>query len=105
MGCGYLLRHEGITVAKEAVFNLKLEPELWEAFMAAAQAVHLPASQVMRDLMRDFIRQQQQARGPDELVRHKVDAARASVEAGRGRLNQDVEVDFAVRRAKAQGHE
>ncbi|MDH1265779.1 MULTISPECIES: antitoxin of toxin-antitoxin stability system [unclassified Pseudomonas] len=92
-------------MAKEAVFNLKLEPELWEAFMAAAQAVHLPASQVMRDLMRDFIRQQQQAMAHDEFVQHKVDAARASVEAGRGRSNHDVEAEFAARRAKAQGHE
>lgn len=36
-------------MAKEAVFNLKLEPELRDGFMAAAQAAHLPASQVMRD--------------------------------------------------------
>ncbi len=40
-------------MAKEAVFNLKLESELREDFMAAAQAAHQPASQVMRDLMRD----------------------------------------------------
>lgn len=33
-------------MAKEAVFNLKLEPELREEFMAVAQAIHLPASQV-----------------------------------------------------------
>lgn len=92
-------------MAKEAVFNLKLEPELRERFMAAAQAVHLPASQVMRDLMRDFIRQQQQAKEHDEFVQRKVAIARASVEAGRGRSNEDVEAAFATRRAKALGHE
>jgi predicted transcriptional regulator len=91
-------------MAKEAVFNLKLEPELREDFMAAAQAAHRPASQVMRDLMRDFIRQQQQAKEYDEFVQRKVAAARTSIEAGRGRANDDVEAEFAARRAKALGH-
>lgn len=92
-------------MAKEAVFNLKLEPELRDGFMAAAQAAHLSASQVMRDLMRDYIRQQQQAKAHDEFVQRKVAVARASAEAGRGRSNEDVEAAFAARRAKALGHE
>lgn len=92
-------------MAKEAVFNLKLEPELHDGFMAAAQAAHLPASQVMRDLMRDYIRQQQQAKANEEFVQHKVAVARASVEAGRGRSNEEVEAAFAARRAKALGHQ
>ncbi|MFT0624632.1 antitoxin of toxin-antitoxin stability system [Ectopseudomonas guguanensis] len=91
-------------MAKEAVFNLKLEPELREDFIAAAQAAHRPASEVMRDLMRDFIRQQQQAKEHDEFVQRKVAAARTSIEAGRGRANDDVEAEFAARRAKALGH-
>lgn len=86
-------------MAKEAVFHLKLEPELLEEFMAAAKAVHRPASQVMRDLMGDFIRQQQ-TREHDEFVQLKVAVARASVVAGRGRYNDDVETEFAARRAK-----
>lgn len=93
-------------MTKEAVFNLKLEPELREGFMAAAQAAHRPASQVMRDLMRDYIRQQQQqAKEHDEFVQRKVAVARASIEAGLGRSNDDVEAEFAARRAKALGHE
>ena len=91
-------------MAKEAVFNLKLESELREDFMAAAQAAHQPASQVMRDLMRDYSRQQQQAKEHDEFVQRKVAAARASVDAGRGRSDDDVEAEFAARRAKALGH-
>lgn len=92
-------------MAKEAVFNLKLEPELRDRFMAAAQSVHQPASQVMRDLMRDFIHQQQQAKDHDDFVQRKVAAARASIQAGRGRSNDDVEAAFAAHRAKVQGHE
>lgn len=87
-------------MAKEAIFHLKLEPELLEEFMAAAKALHRPASQVMQDLMGDFIRQQQQAKEHDEFVQLKVAVARASVEAGRGRYNDDVETEFAARRAK-----
>ncbi|OLU22379.1 antitoxin of toxin-antitoxin stability system [Pseudomonas sp. PA15(2017)] len=87
-------------MAKEALFNLKLEPELRDEFMAAAQAAHLPASQVMRD----YSRQQQQAKAHDEFVQRKVAVARASVEAGHGRSNEDVEAAFSARRAKALGH-
>ncbi|TIT81411.1 MAG: antitoxin of toxin-antitoxin stability system, partial [Mesorhizobium sp.] len=39
---------------KEAVFTLKLEPELRDAFMAETEADHRPASQVVRELMRDY---------------------------------------------------
>ena len=42
-------------MGKEAVFTMKLEPELREAFMAAAQEGGPPASQIVRELMRDFI--------------------------------------------------
>ena len=85
-------------MAKEAVFHLKLAPERLEEFMAAAKAVHRPASQVIRDLMCDFIRQQQ-TREHDEFVQLKIAVARASLEAGRGQSNDDVEAEFAARRA------
>ena len=42
-------------MAKEAVFTMKLEPELRDAFMAAAHEEDRPASQIVRELMRDFI--------------------------------------------------
>lgn len=53
--------------------------------------------------MRDTCRQQATAHG--EFVQRKVAVARASVEAGPGRSNEDVEAAFAARRAKAQGHQ
>ena len=46
-----------------------------------------------------------QAKAHEEFVQHKVAVARASVEAGRGRSNEEVEAAFAARRAKALGHE
>ena len=86
---------------KEAVFTMKLEPELRADFIAEAQAADRPASQIMRELMRDYVRQQREARQYDEFLRKKVEAARASVEAGAGRSNEEVESEFAERRARA----
>ncbi len=47
---------------KEAVFTMKLEPKLRAEFMAEAEAAHRPASQIVRELMREFIQRQREAR-------------------------------------------
>jgi len=86
-------------MSKEAVFTMKLEPELRAEFMAEAQAAHRPASQVLRELMRDFVERQRVAREYDEYFSRKVDAGRALMRASRGRSNQEVEAEFAARRA------
>ena len=86
---------------KEAVLTMKLEPELRADFIAEAEAADRPASQIMRELMRDYIRRQREARQYDELLRKKVEAARTSVQAGTGRSNEEVESEFAARRAQA----
>ena len=84
---------------KGAVFTLKLEAELRDAFLAEAEAAHRPASQVVRDLMREFVRRQQDDREYDAFLRRKVEAARSSARGGRGRSNDDVEAMFVARRA------
>lgn len=88
---------------KESVFTMKLESELRAAFLAEAEAEHRPASQVMRDLMRDYVQRQRQAREHEAFLRAKVEAGRASMQAGRGRSNEEVEAAFAKRRAKVAG--
>jgi len=85
---------------KEAVFTMKLEAELRDAFMAEAEATHRPASQVMRELMRDFVQRRREEREYDEFLRRKVEIARASMRAGRGRSNEEVEAEFAALRAE-----
>lgn len=87
-------------MSKDAVFTMKLEPELRDEFMAEAQALDRPASQVVRDLMREFVRRQREAREHEEFVRRKVQAARRDMRAQRGRSNAEVEADFAKRRAE-----
>jgi predicted transcriptional regulator len=86
-------------VSKAAVFTVKLERELRDAFMAEAKASHRPASQVMRELMREFIERHRQAREYDEFLRTKVDAARAPIAAGQVPSSADVEARSAARRA------
>lgn len=86
-------------MSKEAVFTMKLEPELRAEFMAEAEAAHRPASQVLRELMREFVQRQREGREYDAFLSRKVEGARASMHAGAGRSNEEVEADFAARRA------
>lgn len=81
---------------------MKLEPELREAFMAEADAAHRPASQVMRELMRDYVRRQREAREYDAYLRRKVEVGRVAMRAGEGRSNDEVEATFAARRAQTE---
>jgi len=85
---------------KEAVFTLKLEAELRDEFMAEAEAAHQPASQVARELFREYVRRQREAREYDNFLRQKVEAGRASIRAGKGATNEEVEAAFAARRAR-----
>mgnify|MGYP001300094646 FL=1 len=88
-------------MSKEAVFTMKLEPELRADFMAEVAAEDRSASQIMRELMRGYIEQRRQAREHDEYLLRKVEAGRASMRAGRGRPNDEVEAAFAARRKHA----
>ena len=88
-------------MSKQAVFTMKLEPELRDQFMAEADAAHRPASQVVRELMREFVQRQRQSREYDAFLQRKVEAARSSVRAGQGRSNDEVEAKFAARRNSA----
>ncbi len=88
-------------MSKEAVFTMKLEPQLRAEFLEEAEAAHRPASQVLRELMREFIQHQREAREYDTFLKSKVEIARTSMHAGSGRLNDEVEAVFAARRDQA----
>lgn len=85
---------------KAAVFTMKLEPDLRAEFMAAAEAAHQPASQVVRELMRDYVQRQQNQKDHSAFLHRKVEVARASVRAGRGRSGETVEAEFSARRSQ-----
>ena len=85
-------------MSKDAVFTMKLEPELRAEFMAEVKAADRPASQVLRELMREFVQRQRQSRDYDAFLGRKVEAARGSMRAGEGQSNDEVEAAFAARR-------
>ena len=90
-------------MAKDSIFTLKLEPELRDAFMAEAEASHRPASQVVRELMREFVDKQREERDYNAFYRAKVEAGLADMRAGRVISNDVVEAEFAARRRLARG--
>lgn len=91
-------------MSKQAVFTMKLEPELRKEFMAEAEAAHRPASQIMRDMMRQYVQTQREAREYEAFLQRKVEIARESVRAGDGLNNEDVEAAFAAKRRQAEDH-
>jgi len=91
-------------MAKEAVFTMKLDHELREAFMAAAKAADRPASQIVREFMRDYV---QQDRDYVEFLRRKVERSRADITAGRVFSNEEVqtEMDQFIAELERKGRE
>lgn len=89
-------------MSKQAVFTMKLESELREQFMAEAEAAHRPASQIVREMMRQFVQTQREAREYEAFLQRKVDIARASMRAGDGLTNDEIEAEFAARRRRAE---
>ena len=84
---------------KEAVFTLKLESELRDAFVAEAAAIHRPASQLAREFMREFVRTRQEEREHDAWFRAEVEKA---LRDPRPEIpDEEVEKHFARRRANA----
>lgn len=90
-------------MSKEAVFTMKLESSLREGFVAAAKAAHRPASQVMRELMREYIQREQEKQAYDAYLAKKVEKGRQSIRAGNSQSNEEVEAQFAARRTKLAG--
>ncbi len=91
-------------MGKEAVFTMKLEPELRDAFMEAAKNDHRPASQIVREFMRNFV---EQDREYVAFLQRKVDAARADIAAGRTHTDEEVRahMDRLIADLERQGRE
>ena len=90
-------------MGKDAVFTLKLETQLRDAFLAEAQAADRPASQIVRDMMRDYVRRQRDARDHDAFVRAKIAAGRRDRDAGLTASNDELEAEFSARRLALEG--
>lgn len=88
-------------MSKQAVFTMKLESDLREQFMAEAEAAHRPASQIVREMMRQFVQTQRESREYEAFLQRKVDIARTSMRSGDGVTNEEIEAEFAARRRQS----
>ncbi|AYC99789.1 antitoxin of toxin-antitoxin stability system [Neorhizobium sp. NCHU2750] len=86
-------------MGKQAIFTLTLGQELRDEFVAAAQASDQSPSDVLQDMMQDFIQQQKMA--PDYLafMQEKAAIARSELDAGEAIGGDEVEREFSALRA------
>ena len=83
----------------DVTFTLRVDEALKTEFAAAAKACDRTAAQLLRDFMRDFVRQQQEAAEHDAWFRRQVQIGLDSANAGNLIPAAEVEAKFAVKRA------
>jgi len=83
----------------EATFTFRVDEVLKAEFSTAAKARDRSAAQLLRDFMREFVQQQQEAADHDAWFRRQVQAGLDSANAGRLMPAAEVEAKFAARRA------
>lgn len=83
----------------EATFTFRVDEVLKTEFSSAAKTRDRSAAQLLRDFMRDFVRQQQDASEHDTWFRRQVQIGLDSANAGNLIPSVDVEAKFAAKRA------
>lgn len=86
----------------EATFTFRVDASLKEQFTAAARSRDRSGAQLLRDFMRDFVRQQQEAAEHDAWFARQVQAGLDSANAGCLVPGEEVEAEFAARRAETR---
>ena len=86
----------------EATFTFRVDEGLKDAFSTAAKSRDRTAAQLLRDFMRDFVRQQQDAVEHEAWFRRPVQTGLESANEGRLVSAEDVETEFAIRRAETR---
>lgn len=83
----------------KATFTFRVDETLKSEFSAAAKNCDRNAAQLLRDFMRDFVRQQQEAAEHDTWFRRQVQIGLDSANAGNLIPAAEVEAKFAAKRA------
>jgi predicted transcriptional regulator len=83
----------------DATFTFRVDEGLKAEFANAAKARDRTGAQLLRDFMRSYVAQQEDAQQYDVWLAKKVDQSRASAETGNLIPASDVEARFAARRA------
>ncbi|MGG1946541.1 MULTISPECIES: CopG family ribbon-helix-helix protein [unclassified Trinickia] len=86
----------------EATFTFRVDEALKNEFSTVAKAHDRTGAQLLRDFMRDYVKQQEKSAEYDAWLRAKVERSRASADAGNLVPAADVEAKFAARRANTR---
>lgn len=84
----------------DATFTFRVDDDLKQAFTRAAKSRDRSGAQILRDFMRDFVRQQQEAAEHDVWFRREVQAGLDAANAGAIVSAEDVEAEAAAWRAE-----
>lgn len=84
----------------EATFTFRVDDALKQEFTQAAKSRDRSAAQLLREYMRDFVRQQQEAARHDEWFRREVQAGLDAANAGEVIAAEDVEAEAAAWRSE-----
>ena len=86
----------------EATFTFRVDEALKTEFSSVAKAHDRTGAQLLRDFMRDYVKQQQEAAEYDAWLNAKVKRSRASADTGNLVPASKVEAKFAARRAETR---
>jgi predicted transcriptional regulator len=86
----------------EATLTFRVDSALKNEFSTAAKLRDRTGAQLLRDFMRDFVKQQHDAAEHDAWFRRQVQSGLDSANAGHLVPAEDVEAEFANRRAETR---
>lgn len=86
----------------EATFTFRVEESLKEEFSSAAKSRDRTSAQLLRDFMRDFVKQQQEAVAHELWFRQQVQLGIDAANAGELISAKDVEAEFEKRRSETR---
>lgn len=83
----------------EATFTFRVDESLKDQFTTAAKGRDRTGAQLLRDFMRDFVRQQEEATEQDAWFRRQIQIGLDSANAGNLVPVAEVEAKFVAKRA------
>jgi predicted transcriptional regulator len=83
----------------DTTFTFRVDEGLKDQFSTAAKSRDRTGAQLLRDFMRDFVKQQQEATEHDVWFRRQVQVGLDSANAGKLIPAAEVEAEFAAKRA------
>lgn len=86
----------------EATFTFRVDEHLKDQFTAAAKGRDRTGAQLLRDFMRDFVRQQQEAAAHDQWFQREVQAGIDAANVGDVISAKEVEAEAMAWRAETR---